>query len=606
MTLPGETSAPGATLWRTIAALTAVTALLVGPLWEPGVGIAVGDQLIYFPTLFRAPWQGAWNDFVMCGTPALSNPQVGLFYPPSWLLAVDYFAWFRVFVWAHLLWGAIGVALWVRTRSPTIWAPLIAGVVWAGCGPTLSLLTKVDKLPGHAWLPWALLGVSILGGRPAAGVSLVAGSVAAMWFGGSVEGVAITGLATLGWAASNRSWRVVGLTLLGLCLGALLMSASLVPLLALLPETTRAGGLSYSSAVRLATHVADWSRVLLPMAVSGPWLACLYAGFGALILGLLAVRRELWAAAIVLMFVALALGDQNPLYPLVHRLPLVGTIQYPEKWWLGTVPFLAWMAGAGASRVGRFAPLLLLVVVAEGLGLAWTLFPRVKVEQAFASSPAIRAILADWDGAGPPRIWNDPVITKAAVPSVEGEPFDRTMHALVYPNVAARFGIADVYGSWALRGARIHEEVARRLPLDLLTRVASTSELGADYVIVWEFDQARALVDAGVARPVPAAPGDEIDVPVLALRRGPRAAPLSNGVYAGVGGQTLPVAWAPGWRVSVDGGPWADVPPMTFLRAAAPDGAPLVYRYQPAGLIPGAVGTLLGLVGLLVVRRRLG
>lgn len=605
MTPTGDGSGAVAAPWRTIAALAVATALLVGPLWQPGVGIAVGDQLIYFPTLFRAPWQGAWNELVMCGTPALSNPQTGLFYPPSWLLAVDYFAWFRVFVWVHLLWGAVGVALWTRTGGPTAWAPLVAGIAWAGCGPTLSLLTKVDKLPGHAWLPWALYGVSVLGARPAAGVSLVAGSVAAMWFGGSVEGVAIAGLATLGWAASARSWRVVGLTLLGLGLGALLMSASLVPLLALLPETTRAGGLSYDHAVRLSTHVADWARVLLPTAVSGPWLASLYAGFAALALALLALRRERAAGLMVLLFVALALGDQNPLYPLVHRLPLVGTIQYPEKWWLGATPFLVWLAGAGASRVGRLGPLVVVVVLAEGLGLAWTLFPRVQVAQAYASSPAIRAILADWDGAGPPRIWNDPVITKAAVPAVAGEPFDRTMHALVYPNVAARFGIADVYGSWALRGARIHQEVARRLPLDLATRVASTAELGADYVIVWEFDQAQALVQAGVARPVPAAPGDVLDVPVLALRRAPRSAPLANGAYAGVGGQTLPVAWAPGWRVSIDGGPWEDVPPMTFLRAAAPEGAPLLYRYQPAGLIPGALGTLLGLMGLLVARRRL-
>ncbi len=205
-------------------------------------------------------------------------------------------------------------------------------------------------------------------------------------------------------APDSGRWRRLGLTVGALGLGTLLAGVLLVPFFQLLPETARAGALPIEEAMARSTHPVDWLGWIAPNPFweggelayriseeSGRarWLRSHYGGLIVLMLWptLLLARRtpdkgvhgegalrlhvfsqvrilavpggKLIAAPArrlralpgirpaflaVVGFAILALGDFTPLQHVVHALPGFGSIRYPDKWWLGTVPFQAWLA----------------------------------------------------------------------------------------------------------------------------------------------------------------------------------------------------------------------------------------------------------------------
>ena len=483
-----------------LLALACTAAAAVGPYWLPGTSLLLSDLIAYFPSLF-ASLPATWDPMVQGGTPLLPNPQAGWFYPPAWLLRGDLQAGLPWFLFTHLL--VIGVATWAwaRTRFGDGLEALTAGIVAIGAGATVSLFLTPDKLPGHVALPVLLLGLHwMLGedrpGRRALGWLLGCGAVAATWFAGSVEAIFIAGIAAPAWAfglpgALGSPLRRVGASVAVLALGTALAACLLVPFFTLLPETARSGALSMEEALQLSTHPVDWLGWLAPNpfwsgeelrytidadgTTRGRWLRTLYGG--ALTLPLIAAaltrRRPGTVLALVgfLGFVFLALGDLNPLRSLIHALPGIGSMRYPDKWFMATVPFQAWLVAAGMAAVredrraarmalvaavvlsavgalgalvggagplGRASSALALVPLAIGAGVLfgaqagrrWLVvlplviavdlvvagaaaFPRADADAARAVPAGVAAIRADWlrraDGAqaGPPRIWDE-------------------------------------------------------------------------------------------------------------------------------------------------------------------------------------------------------
>ncbi|NOY26324.1 MAG: hypothetical protein GXP62_10675, partial [Oligoflexia bacterium] len=495
-----------------------IAAALVGGLWLPDRTLAAGDMLIFFPTDYRAPWQGTINPAVMAGAPSLPNPETGAWYPPAWPLAVDWFKALPVYLWFHLWLGGLGVWAWTRRHTTAPAGPLVAAVAWMSCGPTWSLLTKVSVLPTHALLPWVLYGVDRTeDGHDAGGVTVIALSLASAWYGGAAEGIVLSAAVGCLWALHRR--RSLALTVLGLGIGVGLCLALLVPLLTLLPTTTRAGGLGFDAATAMSTPLRDWFRVVVAdpdwlhnfgdLGSRQHWLVSLYAGLVALGLGLLGLRhRKAWRAVLpIAIFLLLALGQHNPLYVWFQHLPLLGTIRYPEKWWLGAVPFGVFLVALGTPRAPRAGALLLVLVTLEGLFSTQRVYDLARISQSFASSPTIRAILADAGDQLPLRTWNESIHHQRGLPAVEGEPLHRTVHRLLYPNVGARFGLYELYGSWALRSAALDAWVQRALASDLRTRHAMLRGAGVAYWIVWDQVEAMRIAKKTGLRPVPAAPG---------------------------------------------------------------------------------------------------
>lgn len=698
--------------WVAPVGLLLVCALLVGELWLPGRTIARGDLLIYFPTLHQAPWQGAWNPWISLGTPALANPQTGAFYPPAWLLALDWFAFLPLYLWLHYGAAALGTWAWLRRASSSRLAPWLGGAFYACCGPAWSLATKVDKLPGYALLPLMLLGLDLLlreraSARRRLGWWILAGGLALCWLGGSVEGLATAAVALPLWAlllpgtsmAPTAAAKRVGWIAAAGVLGVALSACSLLPLFLLLPETTRSGGLDSTAALDMSTRAVDWLRCLAwhPALLDGiaavssrqHWLESLYAGLVALpllALGLAAsgpARSRLAAVVGIGVFVAIALGDQNPLAALAwDRLPLLGTIRYPEKFWLGTLPFQAWLLARGWSWLaargglqGRWWPgaAITVLLCADLVVAGWRVFPVELVQETFAPSPAILAIQRDQDDGRPAMIWDESLHDRGgALPAMGGAPLHRVVHHVAYPNTAVLHGIAYAYGSNALRLAAHHRLIARAVSGTPAERRALMRFLGATHWLVW--DQHRALelaTELGLA-PVPAAPGAPLDIGLLAepepspavdwvdaargwedldavlgvMARGsmedglrlalddPHAARLvaltdedvafdarpaesemlAPGLWRATvdapdhGALRLRQAWAPGWEASVDGGPFETAGRSDGCLVASPVPAgshEVIFRYRPAGLLPGLLISALALLGTALVARRL-
>ncbi len=392
---------------RAVALLALACVAAVGPFWAPGTSLLLGDLVGYFPSLFGS-LPAAWDPMVQGGTPLLPNPQAGAFYPPAWLLRGDLQAGLPWFLFLHFLLGAVATWAWVRTRFGDGWEALLGGLVFALGGATFSLSLTPDKLPGHALLPAFLLGLHWWLGddrprRRQGGLLLSAGAVAGMWCAGSIEAVFMAAMAGPLWAAFlpgapaaarlSRAAAAVG----GLAVGTALASVLLVPFAVLLPETARAGALPLAEAMHRATHPVDWLgwvspnpfwegeelRYVLDEAgtARARWLRSLYGGAAAIALWPALSARRTPGTALALAgfggFALLALGDASPLSALVHAVPGLGSVRYPDKWWLGTLPMQAWLAASALRAVrespaaaGRAAAAVLLLLVGAGLGAA--------------------------------------------------------------------------------------------------------------------------------------------------------------------------------------------------------------------------------------------
>ncbi|MCK6526975.1 hypothetical protein L6R50_05235 [Myxococcota bacterium] len=594
-----------------VAGLVAVCAALVGALWLPGRTVAYGDLFLYFPSLYSALGH-AWDPYLQAGTPLLPNPQAGWFYPPAWLFAGDFVSGIAPFTFLHLLVAAVATWAWARTRFGDGLGPWLAAVAYAASGATWSLLVNPDKLPGHAMLPVALLGLTWWlshprPGRRGAGLALAAAAVGASWLAGSVEAVLLMGVVLPAWGAAlpgeeaRPADRLRGALagLVGVAGGTALAGCVLVPFAVLLPESSRSEALSLAQLLSRATHPVDWLSWWAPdpLGTSGGleaadpsvaprprYLRTLYGGVVVLPLaatGLVARggRLGLAAATGLLACAALALGDANPLYPwLVTHVPGLGAVRYPEKWWLGTVAFTAWLVAAGWSAVeeGRRGPrvfaslaalslgaaalcagaaggaaaeagkaalaaspalvlawgavsaggigprvraaVVAMVVVADLLPAAWAVFEVERAGEVFAEPPLARAVRAAWgDRPGVPRLWDDSVhVLGGSPPRRPGESSDASLVRTLDPNLAVAYGIGYVDGRRAI-GTLRHQRYAMRLDeVGPRDRRALLRSMGADFWVVW--DPVRALelaAEAGLA-PVPAAPGSSLDVGLLA------------------------------------------------------------------------------------------
>jgi len=559
---------PGARSWLSPLLLLVPCALLLGRAWLPGWGLAHGDLLIYFPTLHQAPWQGSWNSWVSLGTPALANPQTGAFYPPAWLLAVDYARALPFYLFLHFVLAALGTWLWVKQATSERVAPWLAGISYACGGAAWSLATKLDKLPGFALLPFVLLGIGWLVGagearRRAQGWLLSVLSLALIWLGGSVEGLFIAVLAAAGWASLLPGAERGALALLrrvGWCAAVLVaalavIACSLLPLWLVLAQTNRSGGLDPAQALEMSLHLEDLLRWLLPAdlaAVGGRqhYLPSVYGGVFALsllLLGLLprgAMPGRRVALAGLLAFLFLALGEQNPVVCWLYgRLPLLATIRYPEKFWLGTLPFQAWLVARGwcllAARMerwgarARWIPALAMLLLAGDLCLnAWQLYPAVRWGDVFAPSPASSALLADAPSGGPPLLWDESLQQLGEIPAPRpGESYQRMLQQVLYPNIGVQHGIAYLFGSNAFRLERPERLLKRAVAGSLAERRALVRLAGASHWLVWDQQQALILARALGLEPVPAAPGEPLPVGLLA-----DPSPLPR------------LQWLPAWR----------------------------------------------------------
>jgi hypothetical protein len=98
-----------------------------------------------------------WWEGSALGVPLLGEPSHGAAYPIGWIAATPQSLDLLLVV--HVLWCALGVALWARRRGASELGALVAGVLVATSGVIVGAALR-GALPALAQLPWIALAAS--------------------------------------------------------------------------------------------------------------------------------------------------------------------------------------------------------------------------------------------------------------------------------------------------------------------------------------------------------------------------------------------------------------------------------------------------------------
>jgi hypothetical protein len=321
--------------------------------------------------LLREGMLPVWLDNQYGGEPVLANLQHGVLYPgnlPFWVLPTS--TALEVVVAAHL--ALAGLAMWAYCRfglRTGRWGAVLAGLAFGLGSVTLQHIILLNQLQVIAWMPLVLLfgHLALERGRlrfvvltgVAAGLQLLAGHPEEWVY--TLFALATYGLAWTLAAAPGR-WPGRALTA-GLRLGGamaallLLFAWQLLPTLLLQRQGWRtAPGFDeqYELPADLAFNalLPDYGSVLFGENVGFIGLVAL----GLAGLGIWAGPRRLawmraWAVAISLFGIAMALGNQSPLYRVIAgQVGFVAEFRVPARYLL-----LGYFALAAAVALGTDA-----------------------------------------------------------------------------------------------------------------------------------------------------------------------------------------------------------------------------------------------------------
>ncbi len=410
---------PHSLMWTATAlfALPALglAALLVDPtgfpFWRGG---AYSDLLIsHWPiaAFIResiATWHQVplWNPLILSGMPLTSDPLAGFWYAPNsvaWLSSTG--LGLNLLFWVHLGFAACGVMQLLRSEGASLPAALLGGIAFAATPKLvghigLGHLTLVEAV---CWTPWILLAIrrAIDGALEPAGRLWrfgVAGALVGLMLLIDPRWVIPAGLLGLAYAgkclahSQPRQGRMgFGRSAVACLIGLGVAAPALIPLLELLPRTTRWG---MSADVAQEMSLAPARLVGAVVFDGGGWPET-QTYLGATVVLLLAVgaaaslrRGRFWTATVVVA-VLFALGSFTPLYGWMLRLvPGMSSLRVPARFYLIAALAAAMLVGHAFdhlreadpdTRVVRRVRLVAVGVGALALGLpALVLFVRLR------------------------------------------------------------------------------------------------------------------------------------------------------------------------------------------------------------------------------------
>ena len=339
-----------------------------------------------------------WNPYVAFGEPLLANPQMQVFYPPTWLhLLMKPWTWYAAFVVTHLLFTAGGAYVLARRLQMSRPGAFLAAAAWITSGPLLSAVNLYHHFAGAAWIPWVLAASdSALARRRARDVLGCGVALALQIVAGSADMCALTGflaaanaLRYVAWDAERGNRRLVLTGALALALGLGLSAAQWIPTLEVARRSSRA---DQPERIRTywSVHPAALAQAVVPVALQElplsdevraslfesrePLLLSLYLGLAAAVLVLAAVvetRSARPIAVLLVLTVLVALGRHTPVFALATTLvPPLAILRYPVKAMVSAALLWSLLAGLGIDALGRAAqrrPRVLVLTLAVAL-----------------------------------------------------------------------------------------------------------------------------------------------------------------------------------------------------------------------------------------------
>ncbi len=283
-----------------------------------------------------------WDAAQFAGYPFLSNPQVALFYPPTWIALLPPvnvgLSWHVVF---HIVVAALGMYLFVRFVSGSWRGALLAALAFAFSGFWAARIWAghVGLLATDAWLPWLLLGAAwstrrrdvwsaIVAGVPLA-LAILAGHTASLLYMGLVWGAFALYL-----FLERRDWRIWRQVIIAGVMGLLLSAVQVIPMLQFTAVSARAEEATLAFATQFSFPPAHLITLLIPEFFGEPTRAgywsvpsfdelTYYVGVLALIGVVLALRRPsrlTWFyIGLMVLGLLLAFGSYGFLYEIFYR-----------------------------------------------------------------------------------------------------------------------------------------------------------------------------------------------------------------------------------------------------------------------------------------------
>jgi hypothetical protein len=303
-----------------------------------------------------------WFPYEGLGEPFIGQLNDNTFHPSSWLYAVLPLA--AALRWQMLLGylaAGFGQLLFARKLGMSFTASALAAVAFVFSGYALSLSNNLPYLWGLGTLPWVGLFAAEVQTRerPWPWVSALALSWAAIVVSGDSHSALFGGLVALFAALQTRRLRRLPLCVLASLIAIGVAGAELLPALDIVREGPRAGSLNVNwLSTFWSLHPYRLPELVLPGWLppktttlisnarydeGGVWAVSIYAGMPVVALALMGIfsrtRQGLLSGALALLGLWMATGRGGGLLPLVHRLPVLGVLKFPEKylglWTLG-------------------------------------------------------------------------------------------------------------------------------------------------------------------------------------------------------------------------------------------------------------------------------
>jgi hypothetical protein len=322
-----------------------------------------------------------WNPYAGMGVPVVATAVDAPLHPLNLLLvALPFETAFKAWVLLSVLGAGLGAAAWARRlgRSPV--GAAAAGLAFMLSGFVVSSTDNLTYLTTLAAAPWLLAAahLAVTKGGPAPLLAVTAASFLTA-AGGDPMGWAIAvALAAaqplllegpLGSRPALRAGAVAAVSVLG-------AAPVILPVLAWLPQSSRAAGLASVDYLRWNLHPLRLLELAVPHLLRSPttgtlyasvfhayagneytpipWVISIYAGAAAVALAAFGAVRDRGArrlALLAILFAWMALGPYAGFGWLVRHVPLLSSFRFWEKLVAWVTLLLAAAAGAGVDRL---------------------------------------------------------------------------------------------------------------------------------------------------------------------------------------------------------------------------------------------------------------